>query len=357
MHEIRSLTGVRGIAAFAVVLFHFGTVLCQLLPQFSYLSPVCAKGHYGVDFFFILSGFIISYVYSSVINWNFKSICNFILKRFARIYPVHLMAILILALLVGAASIAGKQLTGNYSLKQLTINLFMLQGFPIALPSWNYPSWSISIEFFGYLFVFPLTVFAFKHSILRSCGMAISLILVALFAWCEHSGFPGKWGDIFRISCEFASGAALYHGLANDSRATGMLGRALPYCLFATLAICFIPDHLDRGGISNMALLALCPLLIGGMYSERGVTNRILGSQPVRYIGLISYSMYMTHAIIEKIFKVFFPINELAASNLLVRSLVFSTYLFTPILAAACMYHVVEEPARKFIQRFGRRFI
>jgi len=106
--EILPLTGIRAFAAYAVLLTHYHGELCALLPGFQLFAPVYSRGGLGVDLFFILSGFIISLVYSQRFEESARrSFGPYLLNRFARIYPNYFAALLFLVLMVGGANPVG----------------------------------------------------------------------------------------------------------------------------------------------------------------------------------------------------------------------------------------------------------
>src|SRR5437868_4164153 len=112
MKQISTLTGIRAVAALWVVLFHilqFHGASSSL--HLGFLKPLASRGYLGVDLFFMLSGFVLSYVHQAdfiIRDWGRMS--RFFLMRIARIYPVHLFMLLLYVLLVGAYVLSGKSL-------------------------------------------------------------------------------------------------------------------------------------------------------------------------------------------------------------------------------------------------------
>lgn len=90
MDQIRSHTGLRGIAALLVVLYHIHFAAPRL--PFENWSPFLSRGYLMVDLFFILSGFIISYVYNRPDMAVMKT-GNFLIKRIIRLYPLHVFCL------------------------------------------------------------------------------------------------------------------------------------------------------------------------------------------------------------------------------------------------------------------------
>ena len=163
--HIKSLTSLRGIAALLVVLHHFFLFLLPGvgLSVLSY-SKFFDNGYLWVDFFFILSGFIMAHVYAS----NFASGVNLYNYRtclFSRFVKICLLHIFITFLFIGVELIkTSYSFTGKYNITALFTNIFMLQALDLNSPPlfggdsyWNEPAWSISAEWFAYL-LFPFFI-------------------------------------------------------------------------------------------------------------------------------------------------------------------------------------------------------
>ncbi|HEX2717564.1 MAG TPA: acyltransferase, partial [Gemmatimonadaceae bacterium] len=153
-----ALTGLRAIAALHVLVYHLaprGTVW--------WLDAVFDSGYLGVGLFYVLSGFILTYNYVNTAGALEVSRRTFWTARFARIYPVYLMSLLVAApVLVRFASgvigrdglLIGAAKTGVVAATNLTLT----QGFLAwAVPPWNAPGWSLSAEMFFYA-LFPLLI-------------------------------------------------------------------------------------------------------------------------------------------------------------------------------------------------------
>ncbi|RYY08441.1 MAG: acyltransferase, partial [Alphaproteobacteria bacterium] len=160
--EIKALTSLRGLAAMAVVLQHFSATAQQNAS--GWIPSIVPHGYMAVDFFFVLSGFIMSYTYLAAFETaGLRAYGPFLWKRVARIFPLGIAITLIIALLGTAAAPFG--LTGLfYRLPPETglgtlivINLLHLQG---LMPDYNLndPSWSVSVELGAYL-LFPLLIY------------------------------------------------------------------------------------------------------------------------------------------------------------------------------------------------------
>jgi peptidoglycan/LPS O-acetylase OafA/YrhL len=93
--HIKALTGLRIVAAMWVLMHHLSGEILTLLPGLSFLAPVMGRGGMGVDLFFILSGFILSYQYGDRLGSRFswQESLRFIRLRVARVYPVHFVTL------------------------------------------------------------------------------------------------------------------------------------------------------------------------------------------------------------------------------------------------------------------------
>lgn len=377
--RIDSLTPLRGMAALFVVLHHYSAYLLPRLGEsLAGYSHFLLGSYLWVDFFFILSGFVLAHVYAqSFEQAGYKAGYRaFIQARFARIYPLHL---LILTLFVGFEffSIAifviqhgGSELfsatsgyapfTDKHSLTALANNLLLLQGFPEGT-TWNEPAWSISAEWFAYL-LFPflvswLTIHRKKIALLAWGGLFIGL-LIGLFVVMQQtrghldlSGWPGMVRALF----EFTMGLSLYTFYKHR------LWQAVfqsPLVFPAALLLMFWMLHADVNDIFTLPVLSL---LVLSAAQSKGVFAKWVNSSIPTWLGNISYSVYMTHWLIYyvsmklwlKVMQV--PLGEglsmLASVGLLLL------YVGVVLGVSTLTYKRFELPARDYLRQarfFGR---
>ena len=147
----RSLDSLRGVCASMVVLMHFKTT-----GWISY-NPTVRYGYLFVDFFFVLSGFVIAASYGDKLAKGF-SITKFVALRFGRLYPLHvavLAAFLVTHLAISwfAPNLAhGQEAPDSYSAASFFASLTMTQPFfGRDTTFWNAPAWSIAAEFWTYV--------------------------------------------------------------------------------------------------------------------------------------------------------------------------------------------------------------
>jgi peptidoglycan/LPS O-acetylase OafA/YrhL len=149
------LTGVRALAALLVLAMHTE----QNVPAgVESILAFVARGYLGVDFFFVLSGYIITHVYfASLASPHSGAVRIFLWHRFIRLYPVHITVLAGLVATVSLAGAAGYVLNNpqEWQWNDLLWQLTLLQAWGVTQsPGWNVPAWSISAEWFAYL-LFP----------------------------------------------------------------------------------------------------------------------------------------------------------------------------------------------------------
>ena len=197
--HLRSHTGLRGIAALMVAPVH---MYCdEFVANFDRTVLPFLNSVLAVDVFFVLSGFILPYVYhDSEGNMN-TSWRKFFGARFARIYPLHLLTIAIIGVMVLVASSKGIPINRPYYASDLPAQLFLLHAFPyVEKWAWIHPSWSISMEFLAYIAIFPCMAFAFRGDRPLAVKTAFIVVLCGLYGltyWlCAASAFAGAAGRL-----------------------------------------------------------------------------------------------------------------------------------------------------------------
>lgn len=154
--RIADLTCCRAVFALWVYLYHLDL---QLRPGagFGPFEPLVRRGYLGVDGFFVLSGSVLALAHPELVP-AWPQLREFWLKRLRRIYPVHLAMIVLLIVLLGGGALAHvyPRNPDRFGLGELARHLLLVHGWGASDRwAWNYPSWSISTEWAGYL-AFPM---------------------------------------------------------------------------------------------------------------------------------------------------------------------------------------------------------
>lgn len=291
--KLLALESLRGFAAVAVVLHHFsyGSLLSEnAFIRHSYLM---------VDFFFVLSGFVIALNYADRLS-SAADVANFQLRRFWRLYPLHVFT-LMLFLGIECLKYVFEQRTGivanspaftDSGADAFLANLFLLQGIVLKTLSFNIPSWSISVEFWTYL-IFAALICLFRPRLrtylVLICGTAAILFLLGGGQLETDPRFA-----IIRCIYSFFLGAsaALLRPNFPQTAATPVAATAL---VVAILAIESIGG--SRGEILLPLLFAVAVAAIANLRKD-AVLRRALELPGFVWLGTISYSIYMTHSFI-----------------------------------------------------------
>ncbi|HYL24760.1 MAG TPA: acyltransferase, partial [Burkholderiales bacterium] len=288
MKRFDALESWRGIAACLVALYHMQMFVNTDLPVFrnSYLF---------VDFFFVLSGFVIAANYEQRLAEGW-SLWRFALLRFGRLYPLHL-ALLGAWIVVHLAHVASGHATVSafqpprYSADTIVANLLLVQGMHLFnFASWNQPSWTISAEFYTYL-IFALAVVAAKRRIVLLLLPAILAAAAALWLLVDNIDTNIEWG-LIRCICGFASGVLVWHVY----RAAWLRsGTALELAALA-LVVAFV----WRAGRSELSFAApaVFALAVVVFAAEAGPVSRLLRAPALLWVGARSYSIYMVHFLV-----------------------------------------------------------
>lgn len=357
--NIDQLTGLRAVAAWAVVIYHFRLFMDEWMP--AWFIDLFYYGDLAVDLFFILSGFVLYLNYSERLsNPSRAQWFAFISKRFARIYPLHfvlMMAYLSVPFLILTFGSSG-ELPDKFSPADFFLSLALIHnwGFSDQL-SWNVPSWSISAEWLAYL-IFPALAFLLTRRKIR-WEMAALLILVTAtlfagyYAMMGYEHLPAVIMETGAIRCvvSFFIGnllSIIFVELKRVGVRQGVFWMFVgSFTLVVSGALFQIPTYVTIP--TAFALLILAVAL------DQSALQRFLARKVMVYLGNISYATYLVHYLIYDYFKLVFASDQGTAAP-------WSVFLaFAVILAASSfLYHMVELPAQTFINRkaraWGERF-
>lgn len=341
--ELRALTGIRGLAAWWVVFYHSRLLLTGIVPAWG--IDVMARGYLAVDFFFMLSGFVIGYNYApKFAERGLAASRLFLWRRFARVWPLHAAILLALVVFVAVLIATGRDHSG-YPLHELPLHILLLQnwGFTPGI-SWNPPAWSISTEAAAYL-LFPLLIVGAKWD-KRSTGLLVFVsvaLLGALHALFSLHGYDRLGADIARLGLarcliEFSLGTIL----CVLWRRWGHRRYAAP--LAALLALAALGVGL-AGSLPETAFvpLALAAALLALAW-DKGWIARMLGARVPHWLGEVSYSTYLGHYFLLVLFKIAF-----VDASLQMGFGQLAGYLLLVLVASGALYYGVEKPGQRWL--------
>ena len=346
--QLPTLTGLRGIAAFAVLFYHIRGSMAGFAP--APVIELLAHGYLAVDLFFVLSGFVLWWTYGPAFReQGGAAVLPFIVRRFARIFPLHLA---IMAAMLGFAALltlTGRPLGAQYPLSQIPAHLLLVQnwGFTDQL-AWNDPAWSISTEWAAYLLLalgggwaarwqagawrFPLS------------ALTIAAALGTYFALTGRSGIgmdiPAT--GLIRCLAEFAIGVLLCQWWS-------AMGARRWRIRITALCLAAIGTALIASGVSQPAGVPLIMAAIVIAALETSLAQRpFLGGGLAQWLGQISYALYLSHFFLWIVFKLAFVSNADAVSPLGIAGFIVVTLAVSHLL-----HHSVELPGRRLFQRWG----
>ena len=344
--QLGALTGVRGVAAWLVVLFHArpwteGLLHPALLKVFSF-------GYLAVDLFFMLSGFVIWHNYARrLAAGGPRATRSFLWRRFARVWPLHgamIAAFAVFAVVMGAL---GADLS-RFPPGHLPYHLALIQAWGFIDPlKWNDPSWSISTEMAAYLLFPALVVLLSRRWVARGgwlvLGLAALAALAALFAAHGSRSLSADIANLGLWRCigEFAIGALICVGWAR--RPT--LPVAVPLAVLAAVLTAGYMWSLPETVVAPPAFAAILLAL-----ALSGLPARLFDTRPLRYLGEISYSTYLSHSFIGAVATALAGGAVLGAGGL-------ALYCLAVLAASVVLYHHLEKPAQRWLQAHTPRWI
>ena len=373
--EIRALAGARALPPLLLVLYHYheghGYQHLRLFDVF------VAKGYLWVEFFFALSGFVLTHVYGSRARelWTARGYGTFLRNRLARLYPTHLaMLLILLAMMTGLRALAARggyvsifDLPGYHphtEISAFVANLFLVQAWHVfPYLTWNGVAWFVSVEFFLCL-VFPVYARLAAGGSLRA-GAMILAGFAALYGLAQTSGhgldITYDWG-IVRGMADFAIGVGLAM-LCRTARARS--ADRMPESGFTAaqilVALIFLTAMYNTGWSHSARDFWVVPpmtALILTLAFDRGLLARALQTRPLRLLGEWSFAIYMGQTTWLMMLRFaeqrFYPHPVPAWTH--------TIHILEPVgLVGVCtlwgwlLYRLVEHPANAAIRAPGHR--
>lgn len=356
--EIKSLTGIRGLAAIYVIAFHWNAEIAKKTPvpgsstaEFLMLK-LLGHGYLSVDLFFILSGFVLCITYAKVFSEgvSVREYDSFMLKRFARIFPLYIVVTLLYFLAF------------HYTdFKNLWMNLTLMHGL-------NYnennsiipPGWSLTNEWVVY-FIFPFLFFLLRK-VKRVWAIMTAALLILLFLSCYRSlyfnwsnysylkkldgfnpviSFTRGPASFLRTITAYLLGAFTFFWLQKQQQLSFLRFLWMP--LFTLM---FVLMFISR---TDILIILAMPFFIIYLTMDNRL-SRFLSLKAIHFLGLISYSLYVNHYLFIKTYKSF---SHWAGMDSLLLSLGY--VLVCSLIFSTLTYYMIEKPGVALIRRFTGR--
>lgn len=299
--RLRQLDSLRGVFATLVVLYHFYYEDFFLADNF-----LVRESYLFVDFFFVLSGFVLSLNYAKD-RFNAGNFKSFMGKRFRRLYPLLLFTVGIsfaceFVMNVFFAQYLNNPRTVSSLLMRTLDSLAFMNSTPVfgTDAGMNYPSWSISAEMISYG-IFGLVMFLSGK--MRKIGFTVLILLcVAFMVFRNDYPFQGDYGFIRGLYC-FSFGYFVYELFR--VRKANTTKWEIPFLVVLTLALYGSNHYAQDYPLYNL----IQPFLFGtGIYIfaiSEGVISRVLNTKLFLNLGKWSYSIYLNHSVILIVVNVF----------------------------------------------------
>jgi peptidoglycan/LPS O-acetylase OafA/YrhL len=267
-----------------------------------------------------------------------------------------------LLLLVGWALLAPRlhlQIdSGNYPFLALPSQLLMTHVWPLLYGGrWNFPSWSISAEWFAYLAIFPLARLLLKRGRWSAGGwLGIGWLVLAANLFIGRHEWPVELMKdrrlaVMDVSLAFLSGAAFFAVFRRGGAVVrGFQAAATPLAALLVVLLTAVPGVWP----AYLALL-LMPALLLALTADRTSVGRMLSTKPALWLGRISYSIYMSHAFVLQVWRAGKIDVRLGEAPLPVRLLLIAGSIVAVIALGAAFYYLVETPGRHLFRKLATR--
>lgn len=351
------LDGLRGVAAVTVVCFHLFEAYAT-----SHLDQQINHGYLAVDFFFMLSGFVVGYAYDD--RWKTMKISDFIKRRFIRLHPMVIAGAIIGASIFYLQGCAAWDVSKVSGLR-LAVATFLNACLLPATPSFeirgvgemfplNGPSWSLLFEYLGTilyaLFIRKLPTKAlFTLVFLAGCGLAAFAIWGPYGDICVGFSLTEEniIGGFLRLLFSFSAGLLLSRVFQPANvRGAFWIGS------FAIIILSAIPriggsERLWMNGVYDTACVVIAfPLLV--YLGASGKTTDNITIRMCKFLGDISYPLYMVHYPFIYLYYAWVKNTNLTFAQSLPGAI--SLVIGSILLAYLCL-KLYDEPARRFLTK------
>ncbi len=370
--HLKPLMSLRGVAAVMILLHHsLDFVTRNLGNSLALYTQVFKTSYLWVDFFFILSGFILTHLYWPVFlnNVDSHSYRSFLFSRFSRLYPLHIfmltlfLCVELLKLFIPISNV--EPFTGSKSFAGLFTNLFLLQAIDFNAPPlfegttyWNEPAWAISVQWLTYLVLPFLITFLYKKKRIFDLAIYFTTWYLLFIVVKSTDGSLNLLGlpSLTRCILECVMGIVICKTYQKYIL-TNHRNLSINLCLFISILWVFLGMHYHWNDL--LVIPAFCFLILTAALKNESDDNYIavaLNSRFMIYLGKISFAIYMVHWFIQelyyKIWKLIFKVNFDLGSNLnsYESIIILITYVLIVLLSAILAYIYIEKPMQNFLK-------
>ena len=337
-HFLGATNLLRGLAALSVLLWHYQHFFftdpsafdVSQQPFYPLFKIFYLNGHLAVQLFWALSGFVLCHSYMSRVDTSWR---QFFWARFSRLYPLHLITLITVAIL----QLINQRVLGSFRIheyndvKHFIFNVFFMQGWGFADGfSFNSPTWSVSVEIVVYVMFFILL------KTLKRTGLLGTIALLALWIYAtKHTG------NLFFAEClsYFLTGVAIW--FATQSK--GFL-----YSAVVGLATTFFAIFLiGQGDLTSRPAILISILFLTAILDHLQIT---FDQKAIVRFGELTYSAFLWHMPIQLVIILVLE-NTSATTEVYRFEAFFILYLVVVYLIANLSFVFIENPIKLLLMR------
>ncbi len=355
----KTLDGLRGVAAVVVVMFH----LLEMFSGGDHTKQIINHGYLAVDFFFVLSGFVIGYAYDD--RWGKMSMKEFFKRRLIRLHPM-----IIMGMLIGAIAFYFQDCSFFPSIhtvpvwKLIVVLLIGCTLIPVPtsldIRGWgemhplNGPAWSLFFEYVGNI-LYAMLIRRLSNTVLAILVFIAGVALIQLAVTSANGDIIGGWSlewAEFRIGLTRLLYPFLAGLLLSRISKPGKIKHAFTWCSLLLIAALAIPrmgghEHLWMNGIyDSLIVIFIFPLIVYMGASGEVIQN--VSSRISNFLGGLSYPLYIIHYPFIYLFMAWVDKHKPSTAQAIFAGLV--VLLVSISLAYAC-FKLYDEPVRRWLTK------
>jgi peptidoglycan/LPS O-acetylase OafA/YrhL len=379
--EIKALAGARALPPLLLVMYHF----CEghHYTGVPLLDVLFCKGYLWVEFFFGLSGFILTYVYWERGSfWRWKTYSTFLKARFSRLYPLHLFMLLFIVWCVvllrfladegGYRSIYDQPYHPMLGWWPFFANLFLIQAWNTTkVLTWNGVAWFVSVEW-ALCLLFPLYITFVRGGAWRGVLLVLAgAVGLAVLDLTNSHGLDITFHNgVLRGMSDFAIGVGMSNIFRHVCARSDSPAPTWFHSILQIIAVLFLFYAIYHSGWSHqwrdIYLVPPMMFLIFVLAFDRGVVARLFDNTPLQKLGEWSYAIYLGQTAWLQLIR-FFEQRFYPASDAIVFGVHWADFIWWAeptalvlvcLIWGAILTNVVETPAnrvlRKWLDRPGR---
>lgn len=358
------LDGLRGVAAIIVVAFH----ILETFTGGDHSKQIINHGYLAVDFFFVLSGFVIGYAYDD--RWQKMTLGGFFKRRLIRLHPM-----IIVGMIIGAVTFYFQDSSFFPVISETPVwkmLLVMVIGFTLIpvghsmdIRGWtemhplNGPAWSLFFEYVGNI-LYALFIRKLPNKVLAIFVFITGAALIHLAVTSPHGDVIGGWSidatqlriGFTRLLYPFLAGLLLSRIVKPGQYKNAFFWSSLILVVVFSIPRVGNPEQVWQNGLyDSLSIILVFPLVV--YIGASGETKGKMSSKISRFLGDISYPLYIIHYPFIYIYMAWIDKNQdfinTSSSGKPTMVLISISVLLVSVILAYALYKLYDVPARKWL--------